>query len=266
MTTDSQRTGDYLLYVVAGHLYALPYHKVVQIIDRPVATRLPNSDSVVRGAINHAGEMVILYDLRKALGRPSLAQEVADTVRSLAQRRHDHVNWLTRLKDEVYHGREITVQTDPHQCNFGKWYDAFRPESTTLSDYMARFDAPHKRVHAIAVKAQELIRAGKKEQAKELVHSAETGDLGVLLRLFDNVEQQIRTFTYEYAVVMEQQGGKYAFAVDSVRSFETLSLSTEVPDMITRTGGDFVEAIGQRTADGRSEDVLLLNVEKLLLN
>ncbi len=255
---------DHLVIMLAKQLYALPYYDLVQVVDSPQVTTLPHMDEHVRGTIDFHGEIIVLYDLRKAFGLHSLAEEVASTVRSLAERKQDHINWLDRLKDEVYHDREISVQTDPHKCAFGKWYDHFHTESQTLEEYMARFDTPHKKIHNLAVKAKELIAAGRKEEARDLIHEAEKTELNALLKLFDDAEHFIRTYTYEYAVVLESGGRKFAISVDSVKSFERIDeISHQIPPIIKRTCGDYLQAFGKRKNDERDENILILDAGKL---
>ena len=256
---------DHLVVMLAKQLYALPYYDLVQIIDSPKPTVLPYMEAHVRGTIDFHGEIIVLYDMRKVLGLPSLAEEVSSIVRSLADRKQDHINWLDRLKDEVYHDHAISVQTDPHKCKFGQWYDHFVTESQVLQDFMARFDAPHKNIHKLAVKAQELINVGRKQDAKDLIHEAERTELAALLNLFDNAERFIRNYTYEYAVVLEHAGSRFAVSVDSVRSFDRLDeISPEIPLMLQRTGSDLLQAFGRMRTNGKEEDVLILNAGKIV--
>lgn len=256
---------DHLVITVAKQLYGLPYGDVVQIIDSPSVTALPHMDNHVRGTIDFHGEVIALYDMRKALGMTSLIDEITTTISSLRDRKQDHINWLQKLKDEVYHEREITVQTDPHKCVFGKWYDQFVTDSMTLDEYMARFDQPHKNIHAIAVRAQELIRQGRKDEAKALIHDAERSDLSVLIKLFDNAEQFIRAYTYEYAVVLERGGRKFAISADSVRSFGRFDeISDRIPPVLQRVCGDFLQAFGRIKNDGGHDEILILDVAKVV--
>jgi chemotaxis signal transduction protein len=130
---------------------------------------------------------------------------------------------------------------------------------------MARFDAPHKRIHNLAVQAQELIKAGQKQQAKDMIHDAERRELTALIALFDNAERTIRSFTYEYAVIIENSGSKFAISVDAVKSFEQFDeIILDIPPMLKRTCGDFLQAFARRSINGKAEDVLILDVEKII--
>jgi len=262
---DHLRDTDHLVVMVAKQLYGLPSYHLVQIIDSPKVTVLPHMDGHVRGTIPFHGEVIVLYDMRKALGLPSLADEIATIIRSLADRKQDHIDWIKKLKDEVYHDKEITVQTDPHKCAFGRWYDHFATDSVVLEGYLSRFDAPHKKIHDLAVKAQGLMRAGRKQEARDLIHDAERSELRSLLKLFDNAETYFRSFTYEYAVVLEHAGRKFAITADSVRSFGQLDeINHQIPKIFQGTCGDFLQAFGRMHADGKQEEVLILDAGRIV--
>ncbi len=76
----------------------------------------------------------------------------------LTQREVDHLNWAnqvsTLLTDD--HVTELDVQTDPHQCAFGKWYysderkkaEQLVPE---IKQLLADIEEPHNRLHEPAV-------------------------------------------------------------------------------------------------------------------
>jgi len=70
----------------------------------------------------------------------------------------DHLKWAnavsTLLTDT--HVNELTVQTDPHKCGFGKWYygeerksaEALLPE---LAPVLAQMEEPHRKLHETAI-------------------------------------------------------------------------------------------------------------------
>ncbi|MCP4567123.1 MAG: methyl-accepting chemotaxis protein [FCB group bacterium] len=82
---------------------------------------------------------------------------------SLHQREIDHLNWAKAVSDLFLddHMTELSVQTDPHKCAFGKWYygegrkqaEAAIPE---LKDLLAKVEEPHNRLHQTAVSIGEV--------------------------------------------------------------------------------------------------------------
>jgi len=100
-----------------------------------------------------------LYGVTGIVGN---AEEVIDGNKlrgEIVQREVDHLNWAAQLSaylnDESV--TELTVQTDPHKCGFGKWYyGEGRQEAEKLVPQLAAdlraIEQPHKDLHASAVK------------------------------------------------------------------------------------------------------------------
>jgi methyl-accepting chemotaxis protein len=83
----------------------------------------------------------------------------------LAQKEVDHLVWCKKvnalLTDDSIH--ELTVQTDDHQCGFGKWlYGEGRTQAEalvpTLAPLLKEIEKPHHELHASAIKIGELYR------------------------------------------------------------------------------------------------------------
>jgi methyl-accepting chemotaxis protein len=89
------------------------------------------------------------------------AEEVIDGNKldgNLAQKEVDHLNWVNKvnslLTDESV--TQLTVQTDDHQCGFGKWlYGEGRKHAEhlvpALAPMLKEIEAPHKELHLSAV-------------------------------------------------------------------------------------------------------------------
>ncbi len=89
------------------------------------------------------------------------AEEVIDgnKIRAeMIQKEVDHLNWASQVNALLTDTKvtSLNVQTDPHQCGFGKWYygegrlhaEELVPE---LRDIFARLEEPHRRLHESAV-------------------------------------------------------------------------------------------------------------------
>lgn len=258
------RETEHLVFSSAEQLFALPAHALLRIMDAPVCTAIPLTESYVRGVIDVQGETVPLIDLRIRLGYQSLPEELDDLVKLIAARRQDHVSWLTRLKDAVYHDKEITVQMDPHKCNFGLWYDRFKSNSSTFTSYMKLFDDPHKAVHGVAIRAKELMQSGRTAEAKDLIHDTENTVLKGLLKLFDGFEEQLKTHTHEYAVVLRRSTGTFALAVDALIVFDRFTeMFEELPTMLRNGQDRYITGLGRLTIGSEMRDVLILNPDRL---
>ncbi len=76
----------------------------------------------------------------------------------IVQREVDHLNWANQvgalITDDAV--TELTVQTDPHKCGFGKWYySQERQEAENfvpgLASILGRIEEPHKNLHDSAL-------------------------------------------------------------------------------------------------------------------
>ncbi|NTV54819.1 MAG: hypothetical protein HGA73_05085 [Syntrophaceae bacterium] len=255
---------EHLVFSSAEQLFALPAHDLLRIMDAPACTAIPLTESYVRGVIDVQGETVPLIDLRIRLGYRSLPGEMEDLFKLIAARRQDHVNWLTKLKDAVYRDQEITVQMDPHKCNFGLWYDQFKTNSLTFAGYMNQFNDPHKAVHGVAARAKELMQSGRTAQAKDLIHETENTVLKGLLTLFDGFAERLKMHTHEYAVVLRSPTATFALAVDSLVVFDRFTeMFDELPTMLRNGQDRFITGIGRLTIGGEMRDVLILDPDLL---
>jgi purine-binding chemotaxis protein CheW len=255
---------DYLVFSAREYLLALPYYDIIQILDSPSFTAMPNMPRYVRGVIDFMGEAIPLIDTRIKLSVTSRQEEVTEFVSTFMLRKQDHLNWIVKLKDAVDNDHEITVEKNPHNCAFGKWYDTYRPNTLALSSYMQRFDKPHQAIHNLAVQAEELIRAGQKEQAKALIHAAENKELKVLVGLFDGFEEQMRLSYQEYAVVVAQDGRKYSLSVDSIKYFEKMDAIVKDVPFTGNISEKMIRGIGRKKIGDTTEDVIMLDLEGFL--
>ena len=259
---------EYLVFTSADQKFGLRQEVLVAIIDMPRHTLIPQMPLHMRGVMDYMGQAVPVYDLRRKMGIATLAEEIDTLIDSLVQRKQDHLSWLKKLKDQIADGQEISVQTDPHKCAFGLWYDACKFYSVNLTDYMEQFDAPHKRIHSLAIEVSILIQAGKLEAAKDVIHQAEDNELQTLLTLFDGAAKKIKKFTYEYAVIFERvDGQRVSILADNLEYFGLLDeVVFPLPIAFSMQHGNFIDALGRKSKGDDTEEILVLNIEKFLLD
>lgn len=259
---------EYLVFTSADQKFGLRQEVLVAIIDMPRHTLIPQMPSHMRGVIDYMGQAVPVYDIRKKMGIATLAEEIKTLIESLGQRKQDHLSWLDKLKEQVAHGQEISVQTDPHQCAFGLWYDTCKFYSFDLNEYMSFFDAPHKRIHSLAIEVSILIQTGKLEAAKDVIHQAGNNELQALLSLFDGAAKKIKQFTYEYAVIFERANGqRVSILADNLEYFGLLDeVISPLPIAFSMQHGNFIDALGRKSKGDTTEEILILNIEKFLLD
>jgi purine-binding chemotaxis protein CheW len=220
----------------------------------------------MRGIVDFRGKVLPSIDMRLCLGMQTRLEERTALVKTLADRKQDHLNWLTRLKDAVRGGTEITVETDPHKCAFGRWYDSFTSDSHALTAYLRRFDQPHKRIHGIAVQARELIEGGQAPAAIALIDRTEETELAKLIGLFDGAEAELEKASVEYLVIVQMGGeAEAAIAVDAITHFGAVDKVVQPIPLPPGTPlPDFFPAVAMREREGRTEQSFIVDAERLL--
>jgi len=122
---------------------------------------------------------------------------------NLAQKEVDHLNWVNRinalLTDE--HVTSLQVQTDDHQCGFGKWlYGEGRKEAERLVPELApllkEIEAPHKALHNSAI---EIGKAFKQPHA------------GLALTLSQRLTDHVNWVSQVGKAIASEAGGIYAY-------------------------------------------------------
>jgi len=255
---------DYLVFLTKDYTLALPYLDIIQIVDSPTCTAMPNMPHYVRGVIDFMGAPVPLIDTRIRLSMKSRQEEVSELVNIFLQRKQDHLTWISTLKDAVEHDKEITVEKNPHNCAFGKWYDTYKANTLALTAYMRRFDRPHQAIHDLAVQSENLILKGQKEQAKSLINAAEQNELKTLVALFDGFEEQMRLSYQEYAVVVNHKNKKISLAIDAVKYFEKLDdIIFNVP-FIGNENERVILGVGRKLINEITDEVMLLDLDVFL--
>ncbi|MDA8432464.1 MAG: chemotaxis protein CheW [Nitrospiraceae bacterium] len=254
----------YLVFSAKDYVLALPYFDVIQIVDSPTCTSVPNMPGYLRGVIDLMGEAVPLIDTRIRLSIQSRQEEVTEFVQTFMVKKQDHLNWIGELKQAVEHDKDITVERNPHRCAFGRWYETYRPNTLALATYISQFDAPHKAIHKLADQAEELTGAGRKEEAKLLVHAAENNELAKLVTLFDGFEEKMRQSYQEYAVVVAHDGQKYALSADSIKYFEEMDEIVKDVPLLGDIDKMMIQGIGRKKIGDSEEDVIILNLPSFL--
>lgn len=202
--------------------FGLPIAQVREMLGIPAITELPHVPPHVLGVMNLRGRVIPVVDLRLRLGMNSSHDEVDELVAMLTQREQDHRNWLEELESCVREGRTFRLATDPHMCAFGRWYDTFSTDNLVLANHLKKFDAPHKRIHAIASHVIRLMADGAGEEAFHIIAQTRETELATVIQLFDQLRHLLQETNRTIAVVLDTGGGPYAVSVDEVTSVEWL--------------------------------------------
>ncbi len=268
--SNSGKELDEYPFVILGiqeQLFALSSRKVKAMVRIPEVYDLPDKPEWVRGVINLRGEVINLVDLRVRLGIRSYLDEIDELIDMMEQREQEHRDWLYELERSIQENTEFKLATDPHKCNFGKWYDHYEAQNLEMRNFLRSFDAPHKKIHHIAQEAIALNDSGEQKAALSLIETTREGALSRMIELFSKFKLMIHDLkNLEIAVVFESNGVNTAIAVDSIESVELLEEGPmdKIPEIYSKYRSKLVPYVGKRREDG--ELVLILDDRHLVLD
>jgi chemotaxis signal transduction protein len=253
-----QEDETWLLVALKKQTFALPGRRVRELVMGADIMPVAGSPEYVRGVINLRGKVISVVDLRRRLGMRTAPEEVEAFCQMMEQRRQDHVRWLDELKASVVEKRAFTLATNPHECAFGRWYDAYKPEEPWTQALLKRFEEPHGKIHATAIEIRQMTDKGERDAALDLIERTRAGVFSSMLGLFNRLQELIRERHKEIVVVVEVAGGECGMAVDSAVSVEKLGPPQPLP--VAHKDG-FVVRYAQK---GPNElPVLLIDTERV---
>ena len=253
------------MLALQDRLFAIPALSVQTITIAPAVTKVPTLPGHVRGVMNLRGQIIPLIDLRERLGMTSLNSEAIAFCDMMHQREQDHKNWINELQASVTEQREFKLTTDPHKCAFGKWYDTFKTDNVTISAILARFEAPHQRIHAIGEQVKSMAAKGEHSAASALIDRCRDTELSEMIHLFGTLREAYTDCAREIAVVVNHNDLLLAFAVDAIDSISELATGSTVSldeAGAGLTSTEFVASVGR--TKGNDRFVLILDLNKLL--
>lgn len=79
-STDNEKYTRYSVFSAAGKLFGLELSKVMEVLQPPEVTKIPNMRSHVLGVYNLRGKIITLVDIRQILGLNQIKDTKSDMV------------------------------------------------------------------------------------------------------------------------------------------------------------------------------------------
>ena len=251
----------YLIATIDRQLFAIAARDIREMVSMPEVARVPDAPAYIRGVCSLHGRVLPIIDTRIRMGRRSARQELDEFCALMQQREQDHVRWLKELEASAREGREFKLTLDPHQCAFGKWYDAYQSEDALISGLLKKFDEPHKRIHATGAAVQRHLANNDRDAAHSLIELERETTFSEVKNLFASLRVLVYEQQREMAIVLTAREKVFGAAVDMVVSVESFRSSHIGPLPPGLQHGGMVSDVARR--DKTDELVLMLDLERL---
>lgn len=225
---------------LANRSFALPVEHVQSMVPLPAVAVVPHMPKHVRGIMTLRGDAIPVVDLRIRIGMDSLKQETLELISMLRAREDDHIRWMVELEKAVKEKREFSLATDHHLCAFGKWYYSYKTDNLMVSGILQKFKEPHREIHSIAKKCIAFAHEGNLAAAEALIQTTKDGAMKEIIRLFDQLCQQLLESMREIAVVLNVEDKSFAVCVDAVETVAPIHDSDDTSS--SEMGMEFLES------------------------
>ena len=223
---------SFITFKAGQALFALAVDRIQYITSANSITvhEAPNQQNQMQNVFDFAGKPTLLYSFSKIIGGQSQSEIVADLNALLAQREQDHIGWINALEHSILTGEPFTKATDPHKCAFGLWYDNYKPDDDELASIMARFDAPHKRIHSLAEKLLALAKneTGVKE-AIALLQQERISTLKELMHIFNLARSRLDDILKPVVIIIDCGNESFAIKLDNIGDIKEFDSSHWLP-------------------------------------
>lgn len=230
----STHAGSYITFQTGNARFALEveFVRYITAANSLKKRETPDEQQNTHTLFDFNDQAVALYRFSDIIGTHSQAKSIAELIELLTQRKQDHINWMQALEHSLQTGTVFTKATDPHKCAFGLWYDTYKTDDEELAAIMSRFDAPHKRIHALAEKL--LTIAAKPQGIKEalaILEAEKRSTLSELLKLFALAAARLEDILKPVVIIIAMDQSHYAIELDSIEDIRSFTEEDWLPDI-----------------------------------
>lgn len=261
-TNDTQKEVlPYLIFKIQNTMYAVNGEMInsIFVLEQPI-THVPMSESHVRGIVNVRGEIVPILDMRVLLELPTAEKEYEDFKSMLELRKSEHEEWVEEFDKSLRNDTPFLLETDPHKCAFGKWYDSFSTESSTIEHYMKQIKEPHKKLHECAGEVLNMEhRCEQPEVCQKALKLAEEVYMPATLNLIDKALEVYNENNKQMVIVVQYEDIQMGILVDEVVEVTNIKDIFSLKEMPNSHHSKFVRGVG--TVKHFEKEILMLDVK-----
>ncbi len=257
----------WLVFKLNDNLYTVNSKIITSIVMVPERiTKVPNVPDYMLGLIHLRGSVIPLLDLRILFNTKSIKEEYEEFIKMIDDRKQDHIHWVEEFENSLNNNEKFKLNTNPHECAFGKWYDNFTTDIEAVNFHLKKIDEPHKEIHAAVEKANNCSKqcdsCDREKCLKTVLEETKEKNMPYLLNLLDELKEIFKMHYKEMVVVLENDNSNIGIIVDEVLSVENI-IPFEATEEITKMCRDkFVSGVAK--SEKSNELLLILDDEKIM--
>lgn len=258
----------WLVFKVKNNLYTINSEIINSIVIMPdEITNVPNVPKYITGLIHLRGSVIPLLDLRLLFNIKSVNDEYDEFKKMIDLRKNEHIHWVNEFEYSVKNNKEFMLETDPHRCNFGKWYDNFASDIESVNFHLKKLDEPHKRIHKAAEDADNCSKkcddCNREKCLQTVLEEAKEVNMPYMVKLLDEIKEVFRLNYKEMIVVLEKDNSYVGITVDEVLSVDNIDIFEETDEIKKICNGKYINGVAK---GGKNKDVLLMIDSDKLMN
>lgn len=140
----------WVIFRLMGNLYAVSSNCTQGIAREPDdITAVPDTKPYVSGIIKLRGNVVTLIDLRTVLGMRTTEEAYREFAAVIEKAENAHRNWVGELCRCSDARCAFNLEKDPHNCEFGRWYDRYEAPVEQVRKRLEKIREPHETLHRL---------------------------------------------------------------------------------------------------------------------
>lgn len=126
-----------------------------------------------------------------------------------------HLEWADKVQEVLYDDKisKISVETDNHLCDFGKWYYGDEKEKIIklipdVESLLEQIETPHEKLHKSVIEINKLLKSDdtlKTQNIKELYYSTTKVNLDEVVDLLEKISKKSDNYIITSEHMQEQQ-------------------------------------------------------------
>lgn len=258
----------WLVFRLKNNLYAVNSKIITSIVIMPEnMTIVPNVPDYIRGLIHLRGSVIPLLDLRMLFKIKSIKEEYDEFKTMIDQRKNDHIHWVNEFEHSVKYDEQFKLTTDPHKCEFGKWYDNFTTDIEIINFNLKKLDEPHKKIHSAVQNSDNCSKqcdSCEREKCLKLVlEETKEKNMPYMMELLDETKEIFKMHYREMVVILEKDNSFVGITVDEVLSVENIIPFEETDEVRKMCRDKYVCGVAKSE---KNNDVLLILDEEKIMN